>query len=36
MDFYYPNFINDHWRIEGLIFFGNKDHFVDTKAKLAD
>ena len=33
MDFYYPNFINDHWRIEGLIFFGNKDHFVDTAAK---
>ena len=20
MDFYYPNFINDHWRIEGQIF----------------
>jgi len=33
MDFYYPNFINDHWRIEGLIFFGDKDHFVDTAAK---
>lgn len=33
MDFYYPNFINDHWRIEGQIFFGNKDHFVDVKAK---
>jgi G:T/U-mismatch repair DNA glycosylase len=33
MDFFYPNFINDHWRIEGLIFFGDKDYFVDTKAK---
>ena len=21
MDFYYPNFINDHWRIEGAVFF---------------
>ena len=20
MDFYYPNFINDHWRIEGEVF----------------
>ena len=33
MDFFYPNFINDHWRIEGLLFFGNKDHFLDTKNK---
>ena len=33
MDFYYPNFINDHWRIEGQVFFGDKNHFVDTKAK---
>ena len=33
MDFYYPNFINDHWRIEGQIFFGNKNHFVDLEAK---
>ena len=33
MDFYYPNFINDHWRIEGQIFFGDKNHFVDTEAK---
>ena len=21
MDFYYPNYINDHWRIEGQVFF---------------
>ena len=33
MDFYYPNFINDHWRIEGQIFFGNKNHFVNLEAK---
>ena len=33
MDFYYPNFINDHWRIEGMIWFGDKDHFVDTQHK---
>lgn len=33
MDFYYPNFINDHWRIEGQLFFGDKNHFVDLKAK---
>ena len=33
MDFYYHNFINDHWRIEGAIFFGNRNHFVDEKAK---
>lgn len=33
MDFFYPNFINDHWRIMGLIFFGNKNHFVDVEAK---
>ena len=33
MDFFYPNFINDHWRIEGLIFFGNKNHFVDDENK---
>ena len=33
MDFYYPNFINDHWRIEGQIFFGDKNHFVDAPNK---
>ena len=33
MDFYYPNFINDHWRIEGQVFFGDKNHFVDVEAK---
>ena len=33
MDFYYPNFINDHWRIEGQIFFEDKNHFVDLENK---
>ena len=28
MDFYYPNFQNDFWRILGLVFFGEKDYFV--------
>ncbi|MBQ8865606.1 MAG: uracil-DNA glycosylase family protein [Bacteroidaceae bacterium] len=28
MDFFYPNFINDHWRIEGQVFFGDRNHFV--------
>ena len=32
-EFFYPNFINDHWRIMGLIFYDDKDHFVDTEAK---
>ena len=30
MDFYYPNRINDFWRIMGLIFFGDKDYLYDT------
>ena len=33
MDFYYPNYINDHWRIEGEVFFGDRIHFVDERAK---
>ncbi len=33
MDFFYPNFINDHWRIEGQIWFGDKNHFIDTQLK---
>lgn len=33
IDFYYPNFINDMWRILGLIFFGDKNRFVDITAK---
>ena len=33
MDFFYPNYINDHWRLEGEIFFGDKNYFVDLEAK---
>lgn len=32
-NFFYPNFINDHWRIMGLIFYANRDRFVDAAAK---
>lgn len=28
MDFYYPNFQNDMWRIMGLVFFENKGYFL--------
>ena len=28
MEFYYPNLQNDMWRIFGLVFFGNKEHFL--------
>lgn len=33
MDFYYPNRINDFWRIMGLIFYSNKDYFWDAQAR---
>ncbi len=33
MNFYYPNFINDMWRIFGLILEGDKDYFVDLPGK---
>ena len=33
MDFFYPNWINDHWRIEGLVFYGERDYFVDNMHK---
>ena len=33
MDFFYPNFINDMWRIYGLCFFDDKDYFVDVERK---
>ena len=35
MDFFYPNFNNDMWRIIGLIFFGDKSHF-EMAARTAD
>ena len=33
MEFFYPNYINDHWRILGAVFFGSRDHFVDLERK---
>lgn len=33
MDFYYPNYQNDMWRIFGLIFFKDKDYFLDLPTK---
>ena len=33
MDFYYPNFQNDHWRIEGAAWFGDRNYFVDGVGK---
>lgn len=36
MDFFYPNYSNDMWRIMGLCFFGDKMHFVKEKEKKYD
>ena len=36
MDFFYPNFYNDMWRIFGLIYFNDKDHFFDKRSKTID
>lgn len=33
IEFYYPNFINDMWRIFGMIFFADKNHFVLEQKK---
>ncbi|AZM38219.1 uracil-DNA glycosylase family protein [Acinetobacter sp. WCHA39] len=33
MHFYYPNYQNDMWRIFGLIFFSDKNHFLDLPNK---
>lgn len=33
MEFYYPNYINDFWRIMGLLFFDDKDYFADVPDK---
>ena len=33
MDFYYPNYQNDMWRIFGLIFFEDKDYFLNLADK---
>lgn len=36
MEFYYPNWNNDMWRITGLLFFDDKAHFLNEKAKSFD
>ena len=36
MEFFYPNWGNDMWRIWGLIFFGDKQHFEITADKRFD
>ena len=33
MPFFYPNWINDFWRIMGLVHFGDKDHFCISGEK---
>ncbi|CAB1221780.1 hypothetical protein SFB21_2994 [Acinetobacter bouvetii] len=33
MEFYYPNYQNDMWKIFGLVFFQNKEHFLDIENK---
>jgi G:T/U-mismatch repair DNA glycosylase len=33
MDFFYPNFINDMWRVMGVVFYGDRLHFVDERNK---
>ena len=33
MHFFYPNYINDMWRIFGLIFRGDRDALVDTEKR---
>ena len=29
MDFFYPNWLNDMWRIMGEIFYADKDYFTE-------
>lgn len=36
MEFFYPNWINDMWRIVGYLFFGNKHHFALASEKRFD
>lgn len=36
MEFYYPNKINDMWRIMGIIFYADKNHFWIEKEKRFD
>lgn len=36
MDFFYPNFYNDMWRVFGLLYYGDKDHFFNAAEKTVD
>lgn len=36
MEFFYPNMQNDMWRIFGLLFFSDREYFVDAKHKCFD
>ena len=36
MEFYYPNFQNDMWRILGLLFYGDRRHFVAADERHFD
>ena len=36
MDFYYPNLQNDMWRLYGVLFFGDKDYFLEKGKKSFD
>lgn len=36
MEFYYPNWNNDMWRIVGILFFNDKTYFLNEAAKAFD
>jgi G:T/U mismatch-specific DNA glycosylase len=36
MEFYYPNWLNDFWRVCGIVFFKDRDHFVVPGEKRFD
>lgn len=36
MEFYYPNLQNDMWRIVGLVFYGDKEHFLTPDRRHFD
>lgn len=36
MNFYYPNIQNDMWRILGLLFYDDKDYFLQSKKAFSE
>ena len=36
MDFFYPNFYNDMWRVFGIIFYNDPDKFFNKSTKTID